>query len=136
MWLCSLYFTFFLLQMTVSQSLPFPCSYRRSEPHHCRSCSLLPLISLYSLLNHPSVINKHITHPQFLHIASFTVYISFNAIVVALAPVCLHLLRTHNRILLYTEHCTAARRHVFPIKLLNFRTIVFGAGKWEHGGIA
>ena len=54
---------------------PFPCSYPRSEPHHCWSCSLLPLPRLYSLLNHPAVISKPITHPQFLHIASSTVYL-------------------------------------------------------------
>ena len=46
-----------------------------SEPHHCWSCSLLPLPRLYSLLNHPAVISKPITHPQFLHIASSTVYL-------------------------------------------------------------
>ena len=59
---------------------PFPCSYPRSEPHHCWSCSLLPLPRLYSLLNHPAVVNKHITHPQFMHIALFTEYISFDVI--------------------------------------------------------
>ena len=66
-----------------------PYSYPRSEPHHCWSCSLLPLPHLYSLLNHPALVNKLITHPQFLHIASFTVYISSEAIVIALVPVCL-----------------------------------------------
>ena len=55
----------------------FPCSYPPSEPYHCWSCSLLPLPSLYSLLNHPAVINKHITHPQFLHIASSSVLYLF-----------------------------------------------------------
>ena len=67
-----------LLQMTVSRPLPFPLQLSSFEPYHCWSCSLLPLPSLYSLLNHPAVINKHITHPQFLHIA---VYISFDVIV-------------------------------------------------------
>ena len=37
--------------------------------------SYVPLPRLYNLLNHPAVINKHIIHPQFLHIALFTVYI-------------------------------------------------------------
>ena len=119
---CSLHFTFFLLQMTVSRPLPFPCSYPRSELHHCWSCSLLPLPRLYSLLNHPAVIDKHITHPQFLHIASSTVYISFDVIVIALAPVCLHLLHTHNRIIIirFTKHCTAEKRQVFFHQTLNF----------------
>ena len=95
----------------------FPCSYPRSEPHHCWSCSLLPLPHLYSLLNHPAVINKHITHPQFLHIASSTVYISFDVIVVALALVCLHLLHTHNRIIVirFITHCAQLKNgNFFP----------------------
>ena len=104
------------VQMTVFNP---PCSYPRSEPHHCWSCSLLPLPRLYSLLNHPTVINKHIIHAQFLHIALFNVYITFDAIVIALAPVCFHLLHTHNRIIIihFTKHCTAAKRQVFPIKV-------------------
>ena len=68
---------------------PFPCSYPRSEPHHCWRCSLLPLPRLYSLLNHPAVISKPITHLQFLHITSSTVYISFDVIVIVIPPVCL-----------------------------------------------
>ena len=85
----------------VSSIFPSPCSYPRLEPHHCWSCSLLhvPLPRLYSLLNHPAVINNHNTHSHFLHIAFFTVHISFDPIVFALAPVCLHLLHTHNRII-------------------------------------
>ena len=97
---CSLHFTFFLHKITVSRTFLFPLQlFFRSEPHYCWSCSLLPLPRLYSVLNHPTVINKQITHPHFLHIASNTVYISFDVIVIALVPVCLHLLHTHNRII-------------------------------------
>ena len=75
----------------------------------------VPLPRLYNLLNHPAVINKLITHFQFLHIALFTVYISFDAIVFALAPVCLYLLHTQNRriIIRFTKHCVAAKRQDF-----------------------
>ena len=68
--------------------------------------SYLYIPHLYSLVNHPAVINKHITHPQLLDIASYTVYISFDVIVVALALVCLHLLHTHNGIIVirFTKH--------------------------------
>ena len=62
--------------------------------------SYIPLPPLYSLLNHYAVINKNITHPQFLHIAFFTTYISFDVIVIALAPVCFHLLHTHKCIII------------------------------------
>ena len=98
-----------------------PCNYPRSEPYHCWSYSLLhvPLPRLYSLLNHRAVINKHIIHPQFLHIALFTVYISFDAIVFALKPVCLRLLHMHNPIIIicFTKHCAATQWQVFLIKL-------------------
>ena len=119
LYICSLHFTFFFASNYCVSLFPSPCSYPCSEPHHCWSCSLLPLPHLYSLLNHPAVINKHITHPQFLHTALFTVYISFDAIVVALAPDCLHLLHTHNSINIigFVKYCAAAKWQGFPIKL-------------------